>query len=226
MLLLATQAVPQMRQHAHPSLGRLVTPRHYPSLRATIADGGPWAADNDGFGGVDHAAFDRMLDTIQAALIADAGGDRRYEHWRNAPLFVTVPDVVADAEATARQWVRWAPGVRRRGLRSAFVAQDGCERGLIPAIHEFDALFIGGSTEWKLGPAAAALVRAAKRAGKWVHVGRVNSYERIRYCAAIGADSVDGTQWVRWRDRYQADGLTAVSQPPQMMLDLHAPLAA
>lgn len=219
MLLLLTQAVPQMREHAHPNLGRLVTPRHYSSLLATIADGAPWAVDNDGFGGVDYAAYDRMLSAIHRAHVTNAGGDARAECWSNRCLFVTVPDVVADARATAHQWVRWAPAVRRRGLPVAFVAQDGCERGLIPPVYEFDALFIGGSTEWKLGPAAAALIRAAKRAGKWVHVGRVNSYERMRYCAAVGADSVDGTKWVRWRDRYQDDGLAAVSAPPQLHLD-------
>jgi hypothetical protein len=49
MLLLATQAVPQMRQHAHPSPGRLVTPRHHPSLRATIADGAPWPPKTTAF---------------------------------------------------------------------------------------------------------------------------------------------------------------------------------
>jgi hypothetical protein len=30
MLLLATQALPQMREYAHPNLGRLVTPANSP----------------------------------------------------------------------------------------------------------------------------------------------------------------------------------------------------
>ncbi len=49
MLLLATQAEPQMVEHAHPNLGRLIQPRHYNALPATIARGVPWAADNDCF---------------------------------------------------------------------------------------------------------------------------------------------------------------------------------
>jgi len=51
MLLLATQAEPQMVEHAHPNLGRLVQPRHYNALPATIARGVPWAADNDCYQG-------------------------------------------------------------------------------------------------------------------------------------------------------------------------------
>lgn len=59
--------------------------------------------------------------------------------------------------------------------------------------HTFDVLFIGGSTEWKLGPGARALVAEAKRRGKWVHMGRVNSGRRWSYAEHIGCDSVDGT---------------------------------
>jgi hypothetical protein len=52
---------------------------------------------------------------------------------------------------------------------------------------------IGGSTSWKLGPAAASLAAQARRLGKWVHMGRVNSLKRLRYAASIGCDSADGT---------------------------------
>ncbi len=40
--------------------------------------------------------------------------------------------------------------------------------------HRLDALFVGGSTYFKLGPTAAGLVREAKRRGLWTHMGRVN----------------------------------------------------
>jgi hypothetical protein len=56
-----------------------------------------------------------------------------------------------------------------------------------------DVLFIGGDTEWKLGPVASDLAAQAKRRGKWVHMGRVNSEKRLRYADAIGCDSADGT---------------------------------
>ena len=36
-------------------------------------------------------------------------------------------------------------------------------------------------------------MREARLLGKWVHVGRVNSWRRIHHAAIWGADSVDGT---------------------------------
>ena len=56
----------------------------------------------------------------------------------------------------------------------------------------FDVLFIGGSTDWKLGAAARGVVKEAKARGKRVHMGRVNSLRRYRYAEAIGCDTVDG----------------------------------
>jgi hypothetical protein len=57
VLLLVTQAMPQMRKHDHPNLGRLVTPRHFCSLHEHA--GWPWAADNDCFQRLDPDAYFR-----------------------------------------------------------------------------------------------------------------------------------------------------------------------
>jgi len=209
MLLLVTQAMPQMRAHDHPNLGRLVTPRHFCSLHEHGQ--WPWAADNDCFQRLDPAAYSRMLD----ALVGKSG----------RCLFVTAPDVVADARATAHLFEVWWRALTRRGLPAALVAQDGLEhldRWLAMAWPRIDALFIGGSTNWKLGPAAETLVKDAKARGKWVHMGRVNSARRIRYAASIGCDSVDGTKWVRWRDAYLDSGLQLVGHPVQLRLHTNA----
>ena len=56
-----------------------------------------------------------------------------------------------------------------------------------------DWLFVGGSTGWKLGEGAEALIRQAQTHGKRVHVGRVNSATRFRHFRALGCDSADGT---------------------------------
>lgn len=40
---------------------------------------------------------------------------------------------------------------------------------------------------------SAALIAAAKRLGKWVHVGRVNTRTRMAWCQRHGVDSFDGT---------------------------------
>jgi EAL domain-containing protein (putative c-di-GMP-specific phosphodiesterase class I) len=69
------------------------------------------------------------------------------------------------------------------------------------------AIFIGGTTEWKLGPQARAIILEAKRRGLWVHVGRVNSKQRIEQIYAMGVDSFDGSGWSRWPDTRIPKGL-------------------
>jgi hypothetical protein len=215
MLLLVTQAALTLEPHRTPSLGRLVQPRHFSTVEHTIRSGMPWAADNDCFQGLAPSRYLRMLDRLQDALIAANDGESRAEHWRGRPLFVTVPDVVADSCRTAHQWGVWANAVRRRGLPLAFVAQNGCDhRNMSPPWHEFDAVFIGGDTSWKLGPEARRIVRMCKEHGKHVHMGRVNSFRRLRYAESIGVDSVDGTGWVRWRDAHLDRGLRFLDRTP------------
>ena len=109
--------------------------------------------------------------------------------------FATAPDVVGDAAATLQLSRPYLAQIRQFGYPAALVAQDGLENEVIPW-SEFDVLFIGGTTEWKLGPAAAEIVREAKARGKWVHMGRVNSRKRMRYADSIGCDSTDGTYLV------------------------------
>ena len=126
-------------------------------------------------------------------------GDEKWLAWleKNAHaaadcLFATAPDVVGDAAATLARSAPFLPLIRAMGYPAALVAQDGLEDLDIPW-DDFDVLFIGGSTEWKLGPAARHLIKQAKDRGKWVHMGRVNSQRRYRYAHEIGCDSVDGT---------------------------------
>jgi hypothetical protein len=114
--------------------------------------------------------------------------------------FVVAPDVVADAAATLVLSAPMLPRIRALGFPAALVAQDGLEDLDVPW-DEFDCLFIGGSTEWKVGPAARRLTAEAKRRGKWVHMGRVNSRQRLLYASAIGCDSVDGTYLAFGPDR-------------------------
>ena len=107
-------------------------------------------------------------------------------------LFATAPDVVGDAAATLVESLPWLPRIRSLGVPAALVAQDGLEALSVPW-SEFDVLFIGGSTIWKLGHHARALAAEAKRHGKRVHMGRVNSARRYRYALDIGCDTADGT---------------------------------
>lgn len=123
--------------------------------------------------------------------------DDKFLEWlnslnRQACLFATAPDVVADAVGTRKRAYPMLPKIRKLGFKAAFVVQDGETADQI-LWDELDAIFVGGSTDWKLSQAAGDIVAEAKRRGKWVHMGRVNSFKRMRLAAAIGCDSVDGT---------------------------------
>lgn len=107
-------------------------------------------------------------------------------------VFATVPDIVADHHATMKRWTQWNPVVRELGYKPAFVLQDGATLGDIPW-EELDALFIGGSTDFKLSNIAQEATQQAKRLHKWVHMGRVNSYKRMKLAKEWQVDSTDGT---------------------------------
>lgn len=141
--------------------------------------GAAWCADNGCFS-------DRWDEGKWWAFLTDNA------HRADSCLFAVAPDVVGDAAATLEKSAPWLPQIRALGYPVAFVAQDGLEVLPVPW-DDFDALFIGGSTEWKLGHHAREIAAEAKRRGKWVHMGRVNSERRFRYAAAIGCDSADGT---------------------------------
>lgn len=123
---------------------------------------------------------------------------RRHAHHARRCLFATAPDVFdphlgrGDALATLHRSWPWLPAIRALGYPAALVAQDGLEDLPVPW-HAFDVLFLGASTRWKLGPAAAALVDEAHRQGVSVHMGRCNSARRFAYATTLGCASADGT---------------------------------
>jgi hypothetical protein len=111
---------------------------------------------------------------------------------RSRCAFAVAPDVVSDAERTLALAATHLPRLRAAGFPAALAAQDGLEQLDVPW-DAFDVLFLGGSTEFKLGGYVRELTVEAKRRGKAVHMGRVNSLKRLRYARLIGCDSADGT---------------------------------
>lgn len=192
VLILVHTAHPQALEHAGDGFGRLLSPRHFGRIADTAAAGIPWAADNDCFQQLDAAAYRRMI----AAIHGLPGG-----------LFVTAPDVVGDWRATRERWEEWALEIRAAGQPLAYVAQDGQPFPEVPWL-ELDALFIGGTTAYKLSADAERLGRHAKRLGMWLHMGRVNSRKRFDYARAIGCDSVDGSSYSKWRNTWLPRALT------------------
>lgn len=151
----------------------------------------------DGHFAIDNGAFAGFKAEPFLAILEREKSRQSFCRW------VACPDVVGSARRTLEVFDHWGNRLRDGGWKVALVAQDGLESIGIPW-GMVDAIFIGGSTEWKLGTHAANVVRAAKMLGKWVHAGRVNTPGRFEYFEQLGADSIDGTglsrySWMRER---------------------------
>ncbi|WP_310977491.1 MULTISPECIES: hypothetical protein [unclassified Amycolatopsis] len=118
--------------------------------------------------------------------------------WQAHCLFAAAPDRFNPALgddmglASLERSRPWLPIIRDLGYPAALVAQDGLTVGDVPW-EEIDALFVGGTTEWKLSRSAQRLEVAAKERGKHLHVGRVNSARRWQITELFGCDTADGT---------------------------------
>lgn len=142
---------------------------------------GMFAIDNGAFSGLNIPAFISLL-------------DREYEA-RKQCRFVAVPDIVGSAIRTLEVFEAWR--YKLTGWPLALVMQDGQEVLTIPW-SGIEAVFIGGSTGWKLSQHAEHIIKAAQALGKWVHVGRVNTPGRFEHFERLGADSIDGTGLSRY----------------------------
>lgn len=163
--------------YGYDDIGFMLTPMmgNAPDLSRTL-----WGADTGCFASPHKFSLDTYLCWLQKRL-----------PFAHTCLFATAPDVVGDAAATLVRAYPVLPQIRNLGYKASLVGQDGmCASEL--DWDAFDCLFLGGSTEWKLG-AGIALGEEAKRRGKWVHVGRVNSKKRLHLMAERGFDSADGT---------------------------------
>lgn len=142
---------------------------------------GVWAADNGCFTDPDEFDLDRYRRWLDARD-------------RDTCLFVAAPDLVGEWCSTLDRYYEVAETLRADGWKVALVAQDGLEvYGEVIDWSSIDALFLGGSTVWKLSAAAAELVGDARSAGLWCHMGRCNSRRRLRIAHDMGCDSADGT---------------------------------
>ena len=150
-----------------------------PAAAYRFDDVAVWAMDNGCFTDT-YPGDDAYLATLD-----------KYAHHQARCLFVAVPDVVGDAAATLALFPAMAARISAAGWPVALVAQDGMTADDLP--DGLPWLFIGGSTEWKLGHAAAELIAEAKRRGVRVHVGRVNSAKRFALFAGLDCDTADGT---------------------------------
>ena len=104
-------------------------------------------------------------------------------------MFVCLPDIVGDARRTLDLFNVFKP--LTAGLPRALVLQDGIGKFEIPW-NDIDAVFVGGSDEFKISNECINACKVAKMLGKWVHVGRVNTALRVKNWLELG-DSLDGS---------------------------------
>lgn len=135
-----------------------------------------WAADNYFFTEQDIEKWQRWV-------------ARFNENRARRPLFVTLPDIVGDAQRTLELFRAFKLDMNE--LPRALVIQDGIQYVTIPW-DDVDAVFIGGTDRFKNSPEAYNVARTAKILRKHVHVGRVNTALRLRNWSKL-ADTCDGS---------------------------------
>jgi hypothetical protein len=148
----------------------------------------PYSLDNGAFKG--HFDLERWLKLLEWARLSGI-----------PPVWVLVPDVVSDRVATLAMWRQHSQVAARYGWPLAFAVQDGMTPKDVPQTAE--VVFVGGSTFWKW----RTLSMWCKTFPR-VHVGRVNTYKRLWQCHEAGAESTDGTGFMRG-DQRQYRGLCA-----------------
>jgi hypothetical protein len=194
MKLLISGASKTVSKYSHnPYIGQLMTPQAGNSYRFDI----PTAADNAAYSNWDECKFIMMLDSLIGKEL----------------LWVSSPDVVGDAIATSELFDKWWVEIKqKRNLPISLVLQDGQEWIGLPDYDAFDAIFIGGTTGFKLGKYVRYSITKVKDMGKQVHMGRVNSFERLKYAMDIGCDSIDGTSMSMYPDVYIPKFLKFIEQ--------------
>lgn len=182
MVLLAS-VTSRLEKHRHPNIGCLMIPplrtgQHPDSVDVT------WAVDNFAYS---KWSRDNFLATVDICRQS-----------RTQPLWIACPDVVGDWKATLDRFEGWSAYLRYRGFRRAFVLQDGQPTSRVPW-SDISCVFLGGSTDFKLSESAFRLCRHARAKGLLVHIGRVNSFKRIRRFLDV-MHTFDGMSYSRYPD--------------------------
>lgn len=160
-------------------VGHLCSPRKGGRMPNGPYDFLPYALDNGRFAAGVEWSEEEWIATLNWARLSGL-----------CPRWALVPDFVGDREATLREWGVYSDRVAAYGWPLAFAVQDGMVPSDVPS--EANVVFVGGSTEWKW-----RTLRMWCGSFPRVHVGRVNSYERLWQCEDARAESCDGTGWFR-----------------------------
>ncbi len=142
----------------------------------------PFALDNDAFASWTKGT--PWIESYWLAMLDTLKHDSEF-----SPMWVLVPDVVADRDATLRNWDKYSPIAETFGWPLAMAVQDGMTPKDLP---NNCVIFVGGTTDWKWNN-----LEMWTSLGRKVHVGRVNEVHRLEQCERLNVASVDGTGWMR-----------------------------
>jgi hypothetical protein len=157
------------RQQANELIaGQLLTPLTRYKLCQDV-----FGIDNGGFTGAKIQGFTKIV-------------NKNYEFRANC-LFAAVPDKVENHKETLSMWGDYHH--LADGYKKAFVVQDGFDGWPSNA----DAIFIGGSTEFKDSYECDQIVLLALDNNMHVHIGRVNTFDRFYHFHKLGAHTCDGS---------------------------------
>jgi len=104
-------------------------------------------------------------------------------------LFIVAPDVVGNHTLTRSRFDYWYNEFEHN--KWGFVLQDGLIIKDIPW-DKISAVFVGGTTKFKYSLLCWKALELAKKKGKHIHIGRVNTPKRIVYFHGM-ADTIDGS---------------------------------
>lgn len=116
------------------------------------------------------------------------------------PDWCVCPDEVAAHGSLiySLEWKSSLTGMAPR-LKWYLALQDGMSPTDVDhalCLERFHGLFVGGSSAWKI-ESSPGWVKFGHERGLPVHIARVNGPNRLQWAVDIGADSIDGTGWVR-----------------------------
>lgn len=152
-------------------------------LPSAVLQGIPLAVDNGAFGfwrrriPFDDRPFWRVLSAI--------------EKHRLSPEWIVAPDIVAGGKSSLDFSTMWADRLAKWPL--AVAVQDGMEPAdLVPHLHLWRCVFIGGSLHWKWHT-AAEWASFAQSHGLQCHIGRVGTLDDMVRAQRVGATSCDSS---------------------------------
>lgn len=181
MIALVNGVNKKIREETPKYIGSLVTPGGSPPASLSL----PWAIDCGAF----HWSARKYITLL-----------RRHEGRQNC-LFCTLPDIPGNAKETHERSIQWIDQVKKLGYPIAWVIQDGQEKIKIPW-NDIDAVFLGATDEWRKKHALRFAYQAAWYS-KWIHIGRVGSYKKLKWARSIGANSIDSTWWSKNKRNFE-----------------------